>query len=227
MTDNEIRQVQALGRINDFGAAHAADFPAASLGGQKFAEVKALVTELDGLGEVQSSASGAARAGTQAKKVARKSLVQKLRAVRDTSKAMETEKPGVSDNFKLPTTNGDEALINAARAFVTTASPFKADFLLREMPANFLDDLGAAIDQFESASNTQNLSKGNRVGVTAGIKSALSRANRLKKELNPIVRNKYRNDPVMLAAWKSASRVEHPPQRAQPPAPPTPTPPTP
>jgi hypothetical protein len=214
MTDTEIREVQTLGRMNDFGKSKATDFPASSLGGQKFAEAQTLVDELDELGEAQARASGEAQARAERKKNARVSLLKMLRAIRETAKAIDADKPGTSDLFKVPTTNGDEALVNSARASFANATLLKADFVQREMPATFLEDLSAIIDAFESANSSLNLHTGNRVSATAGIKTRLARAKNLRKELHPIVTNKYRNDHSALAAWKSASHVERPPRHA-------------
>lgn len=213
MRDAEIRQIQALSRIDAFGSERVADFPRTGLGGQKFAEVKTLLTELAALGEAQTSAGGAAQASAEAKKRAKLSLQQKMRAMRETAKAMEADTPGVSDRFKLPQGRSEEALINSARSFVSTATPMKNGFVQREMPDIFLDDLSATINEFETAAGDLNLHTANRVSATAGIKSKLARAVQLRKELNPIVLNKYRSDPATLAAWKSASHVERAPKR--------------
>lgn len=212
MKDREIREAQALNRVNDFGQARAADFTAASLGGQKFAEVKALVTELDDLGEEQSNAAGGAQSSAEVKRNHRATLLRLLRAIRQTSKAMDADKPGTSDRFKIPTTNGDEALINAARSIAAEAQAMKSDFTEREMPDTFVADLNTTIDGFESAANSLNLHTGRRVSSTAAIKTKLAQARALRKELNSIVTNKYRNDPASLAAWRSANHVERPPR---------------
>lgn len=214
MTDNEIREVQALSRVNDFGQARAADFPATSLGGQKFAEVKTLVIALDDLGKEQSSATGGAQSSTEIKGNFRASVLRILRAIRETAKAINTDKPGTLDKFKIPRTNGDEPLINAARSIAVEAKALEADFLQREMPATFVADLNAAIDGFEAASNSLNLNTAKRVSSTAGIKSKLAEARTLRNQLNAIVVNKYRDDPATLAAWKSASHVERAPKKA-------------
>jgi hypothetical protein len=102
----------------------------------------------------------------------------------------------------------------------------KNGFVQREMPEVFLDDLSATINEFETAAGNLNLHTANRVSATAGIKSKLARAAKLRKEIDPIVRNKYRNDPATLAAWKSASHVQRPPkkQKRDAPAPPQPQP---
>lgn len=188
MNDREIRESEALTRVREFGADNAADFPATSLGGQKFAEINGLADELDTHGSDQSLGHGAAKTSTGAKKAARELLRQLMRAISETAKGMESVYPGISKTFRLPTSNGDEALLNAARAFVAAATPLKAEFISREMPATFLDDLSATIDQFESIRDSQNQNVGKRVSATASIKQILERGMTLKRELDPIVR---------------------------------------
>ena len=156
MKDTETRKLEMLGRVRDFGAAHASLFPAASLGRQKFTAVGAVVDELEEHGTTQSSGKGAAKAGTQAKRAARANVREKMVAIRDTALALEEAIPGVSSNFRLPRANGDQVLISSARAFVAAATPIKNEFLQREMPATFLEDLTAAIAEFESAVNEKN-----------------------------------------------------------------------
>ncbi|MDX6693055.1 MAG: hypothetical protein QOF02_658 [Blastocatellia bacterium] len=211
MRDIEIREGQALNRINDFGQSRAADFPAASLGGQKFAEVKALVSALDDLGEEQANATGGAQSSAEIKANHRVTLKQMLRAIRQTAKAIDADKPGTSEKFKFPATKSDETLINAARSIASEAQALAADFTQREMAPTFVADLNTIIDGFENADNSLNLYTGKRVSSTAGIKATLAQARQLRGELNSIVTNKYRNDPASLAAWESASHVERPP----------------
>ncbi|MDT4898036.1 MAG: hypothetical protein QOH25_3113 [Acidobacteriota bacterium] len=135
---------------------------------------------------------------------------------------MQSSLPNIGNSFRVPNNNGDEALLNAARAFVAAATPLKVEFTRRELPESFLDDLNTSIDQFESAVNSRNLNTEKRVSATASIKNALERGMRLRRELDAIVRNKFRADAAKVAAWESASRVERPPRRKKT----TPTPPT-
>jgi hypothetical protein len=223
MNDRDIRESESITRMREFGVDNAADFPPTSLGGQKFAEMKTLADELDLHGSNQSLGRGALLTSTGIKEAARKSIRQQMRAISETAKGMESIYPGIKDTFRVPTTNGDEALINAARAFITAATPMKAEFIKRELPETFLDDLSAAIERFESASDSQSQSAGKRVNATASIKQLLDRGMTLKHELDPIVRNKYRNDPAKLAVWESASHVERTPRRKKSPPPPAPT----
>jgi hypothetical protein len=144
-------------------------------------------------------------------------------AIRDTALALEEVIPGVSGNFRLPRTNGDQALINGARAFVAAATPIKNEFTQREMPATFLEDLTEAIAKFESAVNEKNVNTEKRITATAAINASLERGAKLVRELDPIVNNKFRGNASTLAAWESASRVARPPKKT--PKPLTPAPP--
>ncbi|HEX8749391.1 MAG TPA: hypothetical protein VF717_19600 [Pyrinomonadaceae bacterium] len=219
MRNIDIRQNQAIVRMRDFGAETASDFPPTGLGGQKFAAFNALVTEIDILGAQQSAGSGAARTSTEEKRVARETVRRMMRAISDTAAAMEPNYPGISNTFRMPKSNGDEALINAGRAFVVGARPMKDEFLALELPATFIEDLTEAIAKFEEAAGTKNLNTGKRISATAALRDALERGMQLKRELDPIVRNKYRNDPAKLAAWESASHVERPARKKASPAP--------
>ena len=215
MKDIEIRKYERYVRATDFGTAHASTFPSTSLGGQKFAALAAEVEILAAHATAQAGGKGAAQASTVSLRAARVDIRQKMVAIRETSQAMDEETPGVSANFRIPYANGDQALINSARAFVEAATPLKAEFLKREMPATFLEDLTAAIDAFEALVNEKNTHTEKRITATAAIRAALERGAKLLRELDPIVRNKFRNDPATLAAWESATHVTRTPRRAQ------------
>lgn len=219
MNDREVRISQMGVRMKDFGEAQAADFPGASRGGQKFAALLALVADIDRLGTEQASTSGAAQGNTAAKREARENIRRQMKAIRDTAVALESEQPGISRSFRMPPTNGDEALINSARAFVEAATPLKSLFTSNELPASFLEDLTAAVTEFEESVSRYNQQRAGNAAATAALKDALSKVVKLKIELDPIVRNKFRNDPAMLAAWESASHLERVPRRTQPPVP--------
>lgn len=224
MKDTQIRMTETLRRVREFGEAHASSFPAASLAAQKFAAVSAVITEVEAHAAAQSAGGGAAQAGAGAKRAARADLRAQMVAIRDTALALEEVTPGVSANFRIPRTNGDQALLSAARAFVAAATPLKNDFVRRELPATFLEDLTAAVARFENAVNEKNANTDRRITATAAIGDGLGRGLKLVRELDPMVRNKFRGDPATLAAWASASRVARPPKKTKPQTTPAPAP---
>ena len=87
------------------------------------------------------------------------------------------------------------------------------------MPANFLADLAADITAFEAAEYDQSTGRTNRVGATRSVAQEIMEGIAALRKLDPLMRNKYRNQPVKLVEWFSASRVERTPKRAEPAAP--------
>jgi hypothetical protein len=226
MNDNETRNRQKFVRVCDFGEAHASDFAAGTLGQQQFAALAAVVTEIDGHAMSEVSARGDARQGTQTRSQAREALRDALEAINRTARAMADEAPGIENKFRMPRGNNDSQLINVARAFLADATPLKTQFIAHELPADFLEDLQADITALESAISDQSSGVGNHVAASAAIDDAITRGIEIVRKLDAIVRNKYANNPAVLAEWTSASHTERAPRRAPPPSTgPTPTPP--
>lgn len=223
MKDTERRRYEMLVRVRDFGTAHAAAFAAATRGGELFAALDAVVKELDGHAQAQTSGQSAASQGTTTRAVARAALRDDLEAISRTARAMAVETPGLEDRFRPPRGNNDQTLISTARAFAADALPLKADFIKNELPADFLEDLNDDIKAFEQAITGQNLSADTHVAATQAIDEAVDRGLNTVRQLDAIVRNKFTNDPATLAAWLSASHVERAPKpkKAEPPPPST------
>jgi hypothetical protein len=208
MDSLEARRYEMLTRVREFGAAHAASFPAATLGGELFAEVAAAVGELETHAARQSSGAGAARQSSTSKEVARAALREDLSAISQTARAMSFETPGLDNKFRMPHKASDQELVNTARAFATDCAPLSAEFIRYEMRANFVEDLRADIAAFEEAINQKHAGKETRVAATVAIDTATERGLKAVRRLNAIVRNKFRGDDSTLAAWTSASHVE-------------------
>lgn len=222
MNDSQTKSYEMMTRVRSFGAERAADFPASSLGGEKFAAVGGVIEALEEHGAAQSEGGSAARTSTGAKRAARESLRRQMTAISEAARAMESIQQGIAASFRMPNTNGDQALLNAARAFVGAATPLKNEFVRRELPTSFLDDLNVAVSVFENAQSSQTQNTERRLTATAAIEAVVERGRQLVRELDAIVRNKYRGDRATLAAWESASRVERLPRKKKTPAPPAP-----
>ena len=216
MNDSERRKQEAFVRSRDFGAAHATDFAEGSLGKLNFNALGGVITEISGLGASETSGRGAARQGTTTRAQARDALIAALEAHSRTARAMSHEVPGIENKFRLPRDNNDQNLLNAARAAATDALPLRAQFIAHEMPADFLEDLAEDIADMEAAISTQSSGVGDHVAANAAIDDAITRGMDLLRKLDAIVRNKYANNPGVLAEWTTASHVERAPKRAKP-----------
>ena len=114
--------------------------------------------------------------------------------------------------------------MSAGRAAAIDAAPLSAQFIAHELPADFLEDLPADIDAMAAAISDQSSGVGNHVAARAAIDDAIDRGIEIARKLDAIVKNKYANNPGVLAEWTSASHTECAPRRAAAPSPPPPPP---
>ncbi len=222
MNHHEARRYDMFRRVRDFGAAHAADFPANSLGSTLFAAISATVAEIDHVTSARTSSVGASRQGTESKELARETLLDDMEAITITARAIALDNHGLENKFRIPRNASDLGVLTAARAFLVDATPLAAEFTRREMPADFLDDLRQSISDMEQAMTERNHHRESGVGATVALGEVIARGMKEVKQLNAVVHNRYRNDAAKLAAWVSASHTERPKRKAgqsdQPPA---------
>ena len=196
-----------LVRVRDFGVFHAAEFPPASNGGKAFAEMNAVVSQLEHQATVQTANSGGSRVGTATRATLREALRRTLRAFHVTARAIATDTPGLDNQFRVPA-KGDQRLLSAARGFLDDATPLRAKFIEHEMPADFLEDLKRQIDDFQAAITEQNRSAQARINATASLDSVIERGRNALHRLEAIVTNTFRDDRPTLTTWESASHIE-------------------
>jgi hypothetical protein len=212
VNDNENRKRQSYLRARDFGAAHANDFAPNSVGKQQLTTLATIITEIDGHAASEVTGVGQEREGTTTRREAREALREALEAIRRTARVMAADIPGLDDKFRIPRNNNDQQLLSAARAFAADAEPLAAQFIAHEMPADFLANLNADIAALETAISNQASGVGAHVSAGAGLDDAMDRADEVMRRLDAIMRNKYANNPGVLAEWLSASHTERAPR---------------
>lgn len=84
------------------------------------------------------------------------------------------------------------------------------------LPADFIQHLNDDLAAFEGADGTQQGGNQTRGSATAGIGQNLKPALNAARALDTIVRNKYANNPAVLAEWTIASHTERAPRHATP-----------
>jgi hypothetical protein len=221
MNDRENRRHQMFLRVRDFGLEHAADFAPTSFTTQLFTNLGSYIAELEGHDASHSSSTGKSRQGTTTRGQARQTLRESLEAISRTARAMSGNVPGLDDKFRVPRGENDQALLTAARAFAADAAPFSTQFIAHEFPADFLAELNADIADLESAIGGQASGRGQGVAANAAIDDMIDKGVATVRQLDAIMKNKYSNNPAVLAQWISVSHVERDPRRSSPAAPPT------
>src|SRR5262249_47937149 len=157
-----------LTRVRDFGAQHAALFPAAQLAGELMATIGASAEALSWLTATHRASASKSQQDTDGRAASRAELRLDLSAINRTAHAMAVRVPGLESQFRLSFGN-DQELLALARSFVLNATPLKGDFVRYGMAEDFLDDLNADILAFEQATTTRNQSREAQKASTAGI----------------------------------------------------------
>ncbi len=192
-----------------YGLKYAADYPLTSLGGQQFALIHAAVPQEGALGAAQDSGSEQIDSSVLAKVAGRFQLRTDMLGITDAVHSLvllgHTELGG---KFLMPHSNGDQALLNRARAFATDAVAFQALFVSVGLAADFITHLKADTDAFETAITAKGTGTGDQVKATSGLEDTAHKASIALHVLNTIVRNANKNNPAKLAEWATASHVE-------------------
>ena len=201
--------VAAFKTADTFGTKYAADFPPASLGGQQFALIHTAVTSTAGLGATQVSGGEQVHSAVLAKVAGRFHLHDDMIAITNAAHSLVLlGNPAIGGKFLMPHNNGDQALLNAARAFAADAVAFQAAFVSVGLPATFITQLNADITAFEATVTTKGASQLTQVNATSGLEDAAHKAAVALHVLNTVVKNTYKNNPAKLAEWATASHVE-------------------
>lgn len=225
MDDKQRRRFARGAQVRDFTASVKDSFPKNSKGAASITRINELVEQIGALDASHETNRRTSKAGTSGKASARDALRTAISAYGRTARAIGLDDPEVRGKFRLPDNNlNNQTLVSTARAFLAAATPLKAQFIAYGMNEDFLENLEAKIDNFESHAEQQNTGKSARVADRAAISAALDELDAEVARFDAIMRNKFASDPATLAAWETARHTERDPQKrkngAKPSAPP-------
>lgn len=215
MNDRQRNQVQRLLRVKGFCDEYAPLFTNTppKPGDVKFAAgrtaIGTLLTQIQGRQAVQASGSFGQASGRQ--EVERLELVELMRAVIRTAGAIADERddPALIDRFRMPRGTNDVELVARANAFADAIVELNlaAAFTEHGYEGDVVADLRAEAQDVTDAEQEQGSAQGTQKGATASLPGLLRDARIQVQALDAVIRNRYRNDPDMLARWQTASHV--------------------
>ena len=171
------------------------------------AEVNTTITALEAAAQLQLGGSGEAEGAVDLRKTTSRDLRAYLADVNRTARTLEPEHPGITPTFRLPRSGSYPALVAAAQNIIATATPLSEDFVEAGLPATFLTELGALLTAFQDATGRKNGGKISRALGTATLKAKARLGVLAAKKLDACVRNHFRGQPEMIAAWKVARKI--------------------
>lgn len=215
MNDRQRNQTGRLINVKKFCADHVAAFTNTPPkgGDAKFTAAQGQISTLlqQITAQQTTQASGSYGQATMNQAVERQELVELLRTVNRTAAAiaLDRNEPGLMDRFRMPPLSSDALLVASGRAFATAITELNlaAEFTEHGYEQDIVADLTAEAADVEDAESSQGGALQDQGGATASLPSLLKQGGNAVKCLDAIIKNRFRNDPGTLGAWKIASHV--------------------
>jgi hypothetical protein len=206
-----------LQRLHRFILEHSVD-PAFARAAAAHAEVVNTITAFAAAAQQQTAGRGEAAGGVDLRENIWRELRRFLSEVNRTARVLEEDHPGIRAQFRLPRTRSYPALIAATQAIIAAATPIQESFIESGLPATFLADLAALLAAFRDATSQKHGGRIAQVAATAAMKAQARAGVIAATKLDAYMRNAYRGNTEMLAAWKHARHIERSPRRKRLPA---------
>jgi hypothetical protein len=207
MNKSQQARLTALQRIQVFKNANAAALGTISKSTSS-TDLDTAVTALVQYVAQQALAEKQAISSKMVKDAAREDLrLNHLQAIAAIAKKKLTSTPDMQA-FQLPHKNtSDINLIGQGTAMATAAAQYVQVFLDQQLPADFIDQLKAAVQAVQDAVDAQAKAALAVNDATKGVKAQLSITSTDVKVLNGLVVKQLKSQPGLLASWKNAKRV--------------------
>lgn len=189
-----------------------ADVPATSIGAEAAAGLAAAFAIIEQKGGEQESSGDTGQAGTAVRVVARRNLYDFLLTLAQTAQTISLRKTGFNLNYPSPWSKNDTEMLNDARAVAPKAIADEADFMRYELTKEFVESGADRIEAFETSFEPTDEATAARAEATGSKRQAYKDADLFYDELDRYMRNRYRNQPAKLHAWKVVSRIERSPK---------------
>lgn len=208
---------EMLERIESFMLKHVIPLPRATAAR---AEVLATINALRTAAKSQTGGRNQSAGGAQLRESCWRALRQVLREINRTARTLEAEHPGIRATFRLPRTRSFPAQTTSAKAIIAAATPIKDSFVAAGLPETFLTEVTTVLAAFEAATAQKHGGKIAQVAATAALKAEAARGIQAATKLDACVRNHFRHQPEILAAWTHARHIQRGRSRPRPTSPP-------
>ncbi len=204
MNNRETARYDMFLRVGAFGKDNAADFAPGSEAAKHFAALVRIVSDLD------NARAGQQAGGTTAKSVLLDALRLDLQNIARTARAIAQDAPGFADKFPPPASNGQDALVAAANAYLgeLKKNGTAARFIAHELPADFVQHLTEDLAAIAVARDQTESTRAGAVASTASVGQLIADSMKEVTYLDAIVNNKYARVPDKLRAWEMRGTPE-------------------
>jgi hypothetical protein len=210
------RRLEMAERVRDFLRAHQTDGVGEGLG---LAKLEELLQRAQVLAGQQRIGVAMARQATKHRNEVRRALEDKiLKYLRVVGRVAAKEKGELANQFPLPASNGShQALLTAARTTLEKATAQRDVLVSLGMSQKVLDDLTAALNEFEQTLEATRAGRREHVGASADLEAIGAEIAEQVKLLDGVVQYRFGDNVELMGAWASARNVLGPfkPKRQQ------------
>jgi hypothetical protein len=205
------RKLEMAVRVRDFCRAHpSADANHASV----IARIDEAIARMEVLVEQQVGGFLSKHSSVVRRKDLRRRLYHGLlRHLVTIAGSAAEEKPELLEKFELPSSSASHKLFRTiARKMLEQGQAEKELLANHGLSATLLDDLSAALDQFDASVAETSSGTLDHVAARAELEELSDEVMRLVRMLDGINRYRFERDPQLLVAWKTAKHVMSGPQ---------------
>ena len=200
------RRLEMAARVRDFSRAHpSTDANYAPV----LARLEDRVTRMETLAKQQQVGYLVTRSAAARRQGLRRRLHHELlRHLVTVAEVAAKEDPALTEKFRLPLTNStNEAFRTFARQMLEQGQARRDVLAKHGLADKLLDDLSAAVDQFDASVAESNEGRRGHVGARAELDAVSDEVMQLVDMLDGLNRYRFGGDAEMLAAWQSARHV--------------------
>jgi hypothetical protein len=182
-----------------------------------FSRLDEVREEMSRLGSNQSGGVEVFHNGTRLRADAASDMRERLLEIAKLARSLDPQAhPGAGKLARVTTSRGYYALRSNACAFIKVLPDLAQEFIDREFPDDFIEDLQRQVDRFDAVTDLQRTGRTMRISGTAGLYAVSRRGMAILMELDAILSRLLKHsDPGLYGAWKAAAHVERQPQRRQ------------
>lgn len=203
------RRLEMAERVRDFLRAHQTDGVGQGLG---LAKLEELLTRAQALAAQQRVGVAMSRRATKQRNEVRRVLQGKiLKYMRVVGRVAAKQNGELANQFPLPAANSTtEALLTAARATLERATAQKDVLLALGMSQKVLDELAAALGEFDKTLEATRAGRRDHVGASADLEALGLEIAEQVTLLDGVVQYRFGDDAELMGAWASVRNVVGP-----------------
>jgi len=198
-------KLDMAGRAVEFCRAHPAADPATTVVASRLDD---LTTRANQLLQQQRTQQTAAAGAVSLKADLRDTLEESFIALVGIARAAAADHPDITIHRRRPRRRTNEAtFLTTARVAVAESVAVKAILESYGLTENLLEGMNGDLDAFEAAVARQRNALATQVGASAELKEVVQDIMEVVRNLDALHRIRFRDDPELKAAWKSARNV--------------------